>query len=58
MNTIQIKYNFLQFRVKTQLYMLYFKKSSSKDSTNMPNLSKERTAGKPERNLMQRMQKP
>ena len=31
--TIQIKYNFLQFRVKTQLYMLYFKKSSSKNST-------------------------
>ena len=57
-NTIQIKYNFLQFRVKTQLYMLYFKKSSSKDSTNMSKLSQERTAGKPERNSMQRMQKP
>ena len=38
--------------------MLYFKKSSSKNSTNMPKLSKERTAGKPERNSMQRMQKP
>ena len=38
--------------------MLYFKKSSSKDSTNMSKLSQERTAGKPERNSMQRMQKP
>lgn len=30
--------------------MLYFKKSSSKNSTNVSKLSKERTAGKPEKN--------
>ena len=37
--------------------MLYFKKSSSKDSANMFNLSKESSAGKPKNNSMQRMMK-